>query len=158
MTALEQELHLMLRTVESFRKDLDKHLRDYIRHGGLARSQENYSRVMSKEESIRAKIADELSLNVSGKALQYLALNDNTQLVQYVLKTSEQLEGMQEFKERFNQITSQALTFYDRFERSIAAEQNPFSDAKDKATWEQHAGKARQYIRESKEAFAKAYM
>lgn len=158
MTALEQELHLMLRTVESFRKDLDKHLRDYIRHGGLARSQENYSRVMSKEENIRSKIAEELSQNVSGKALQYLALNDNTQLVQYVLKTSEQLEGMQEFKERFNQITSQALTFYDRFERSIAAEQNPFSDAKDKATWEQHASKARQYIRESKEAFAKAYM
>ena len=75
-----------------------------------------------------------------------------------MLKTSEQLEGMQEFKERFNQITSSAITFYDRFERSVAPDQNPFTDAKDKAAWEQHAQKARNYIKQSKEAFAKAYM
>ena len=96
--------------------------------------------------------------NVTNKAQGYLAANDNTQLIQYMLKTSEQLEGMQEFKERFNQITSSAITFYDRFERSVAPDQNPFTDAKDKAAWEQHAQKARSYIRQSKEAFAKAYM
>jgi hypothetical protein len=65
---------------------------------------------------------------------------------------------MQEFKERFNQITASAITFYDRFERSISPEQNPFTDPKDKAAWEQHAKKARAYIQQSKEGFTKAYM
>lgn len=158
MNALEQELQLMLKSVDSFRKDLDKHLRDYIRHTGLARSQENVSRVLSKEESVRTQFAAEVSERISGRALQYLATNNSTQLVQHVLKTTEQLEGITEYKERFNQITAQALTFYERFERSIAADQNPFSNAKDRAIWEQHAAKARRYIEESKEAFTKAYL
>jgi hypothetical protein len=158
VSALENDLQSMLKMVEVFRKDLDKHLRDYIQHAGLARTQENYSRVMSKEDSIRALVITEVEKNVTTKAQGYLATNDNTQLIQYMLKTSEQLEGMQEFKERFNQITSSAITFYDRFERSVAPDQNPFTDAKDKAAWEQHAQKARSYIKQSKEAFAKAYM
>lgn len=158
VSALDNDLQSMLKMVEVFRKDLDKHLRDYLQHAGLARTQENYSRVMSKEDSIRALIINEVGENVTNKAQGYLAANDNTQLIQYMLKTSEQLEGMQEFKERFNQITSSAITFYDRFERSVAPDQNPFTDAKDKAAWEQHAQKARSYIRQSKEAFAKAYM
>ncbi len=111
VSALENDLQSMLKMVEVFRKDLDKHLRDYIQHAGLARTQENYSRVMSKEESIRALVINEVGENVTNKAQGYLAANDNTQLIQYMLKTSEQLEGMQEFKERFNQITSSAITF-----------------------------------------------
>ncbi|AVV83145.1 hypothetical protein SPWS13_1336 [Shewanella putrefaciens] len=50
------------------------------------------------------------------------------------------------------------LTFYDKFERSIATEQNPFTDPSDRAVWEQHAKSARNYIRQSKEAFTKAFM
>ena len=158
VSALENDLQSMLKMVEVFRKDLDKHLRDYIQHGGLARTQENYSRVMSKEESIRANIMDEVALNVTNKAQSYLASENNTELVQYLLKTREQLEALQEFKERFNQITASSITFYEKFERSVAPEQNPFTDAKDKAAWEQHAKKARTYIQQSKEAFSKAYM
>ena len=158
VTALDLELQLMLKNVEVFRKDLDKHLRDYLQHGGVARSQENFSKVMSKEESNRAKITGEVASNVTNKAQGYLATDNTTELVQYMLKTSEKLEGMQEFKERFNQITAQAITFYDRFDRSIAPEQNPFTDAKDKAAWEAHAKKARSYIQQSKEGFTKAYM
>jgi len=149
--------------VELFRKDLDKHLRNYLQHAGLARTQENYGRVMSKEESIRVNVIDEVALNVTNKAQSYLASENmtsanNTELVQYLLKTREQLEALQEFKERFNQITASSITFYEKFERSVAPEQNPFTDAKDKAAWEQHAKKARNYIQQSKEAFSKAYM
>ncbi|MFC4654603.1 MULTISPECIES: BAR domain-like protein A BdpA [Rheinheimera] len=155
---LENDLQNMQRLVDSFRKDLDKHLRDYVQHAGLARTQENYSRVMSKEEQVRARIAGEVSSSVGNRAVTLLNSNDSTELIQYMLKTSAQLEGMQEFKERFNQITSAAITFYDKFESSVASEKNPFTDAKDKAAWEAHAQKARTYIRQSKEAFSKAYM
>ncbi|MFN6971526.1 MAG: hypothetical protein ACK4NN_11710 [Rheinheimera sp.] len=158
VSALDAELQLMLKNVEGFRKDLDKHLRDYLQHAGVARSQENYSKVMSKEESNRQHIAELVSNNVTNKAQGFLASENTTELVQYMLKTSEQLDGMQEFKERFNQITASAITFYDRFERSISPEQNPFTDPKDKAAWEQHAKKARAYIQQSKEGFTKAYM
>lgn len=158
VSALDIELQLMLKNVEGFRKDLDKHLRDYLQHGGMARTQENYSKVMSKEEINRQQIAEQVSNHVTNKAQGYLASENTTELVQYMLKTSEKLDGMQEFKERFNQITASAITFYDRFERSIAPEQNPFTDPKDKAAWEQHAKKARTYIQQSKEGFTKAYM
>ncbi len=158
VTALDGELQLMLKNVEVFRKDLDKHLRDYLQHGGMARTQENYSKVMSKEDSNRQQIGEAVSNHVTNKAQGYLASENTTELVQYMLKTSEKLDGMQEFKERFNQITASAITFYDRFERSIAPEQNPFTDAKDKAAWELHAKKARTYIKQSKEGFSRAYM
>ncbi|MBU2178209.1 MAG: hypothetical protein KJ930_02140 [Gammaproteobacteria bacterium] len=158
VSALDAELQVMLKNVEVFRKDLDKHLRDYLQHGGMARTQENYSKVMSKEDSNRQQIAEQVSNNVTNKAQGFLASENTTELVQYMLKTSEQLDGMQEFKERFNQITASAITFYDRFERSIAPEQNPFTDPKDKLAWEQHAKKARTYIQQSKEGFSKAYM
>jgi hypothetical protein len=148
----------MQKLVESYRKDLDKQLRSYIQHAGLARSQENFGRVMTKEDSIRASISNEIAANIANHAQQLHDREQNTELVQYLLKTAEQLESVQEYKERFNQITAAALTFYDRFERSIAAEQNPFTDASDKAAWESHAKKARAYIKESKEAFSKAYL
>ena len=113
---------------------------------------------MSKEENNRLQIRQEVDNNITSKALGFLATESSTELVQFMLKTSEKLEGMQEFKERFNQITALSITFYDRFERSVAAEQNPFSDVKDKAAWEAHAKKAREYIRQSKDGFQKAYM
>jgi len=155
---LDSDLQSMQRNVDSFRRDLDKHLRDYLQHAGLARTQENYSRVMSKEDPVRAKVAEDVSLAVSTRALTMLNSNDSTDLIQYMLKTSAQLDGMQEFKERFNQLTAAALTFYDKFDRSVAADRNPFTDAKDKAIWESHAQKARTYIKQSKEAFSTAYM
>ncbi|HAT41985.1 MAG TPA: hypothetical protein DCS87_09730 [Rheinheimera sp.] len=158
VTALEADLQNLLRGVDTFRKDLDKHSRDYMQHGGMARTQENFSRVMSKDEAIRAAIAKEVEDKVTAKALTLLQNENNTDLVQYMLRTSEQLEAMQEFKERFNGLTSALITFYDRFERSIAPDQNPFSEKSDRDAWEQHAKKAREYIKQSKEAFAKAYM
>ncbi len=158
VSTLDQDLQQMAKMVELFRKDLDKHLRNYLQHAGLARTQENYGRVMSKEESIRVNVMTEVALNVTNRAQSYLASENNTELVQYLLKTREQLEALQEFKERFNQITASSITFYEKFERSVAPEQNPFTDAKDKAAWEQHAKKARAYIQQSKEAFSKAYM
>lgn len=158
VTVLETDLQNLLRGVDSFRKDLDKHSRNYIQHAGLARSQENFSRAMSKDETIRAAIAKEVEDKVSVKALALLQSENNTDLVQYMLRTSEQYEAMQEFKERFNGLTSALITFYDRFERSIAADQNPFSEKADREAWEQHAKRAREYIKQSKEAFAKAYM
>lgn len=75
-----------------------------------------------------------------------------------MMKATETMEETQVFKERFNQIASSVITFYDKFDRSVAKEQNPFSDAKDRALWESHAVKVRNYIQESKAAFAKAYM
>ena len=158
VNALETDLQVMLKNVDSFRKDLDKHVRSYIQHGGLARTQENFGRVMSKDEATRQQVMEEVGNNVTLRAQGLLNLENNTELVQYVLKTSEQLEAMQEYKERFNQITASVITYYDRFERSIAPDQNPFTDPADKASWEQHAQKARSYIKQSKEAFTKAYM
>ena len=113
---------------------------------------------MSKDEAVRGQIAKEVEDKISAKALTLLQNDTNTDLVQFMLRTSEQYEAMQEFKERFNGLTSALITFYDRFERSIAADQNPFSEKSDREAWEQHAKKAREYIKQSKEAFAKAYM
>lgn len=158
VTALDNDLVNMQKTLDTFRKDLDKHLRNYLQHASIARTPENYSRVMSKDEQTRAKIIAETSSNISAKAEALLASNSNAELVQYMIKTTEKIDDLQEFKERFNKITSTMITFYDRFERSIAVEQNPFSDANDRAVWEQHAQIARNYIRQSKEAFTKAFM
>lgn len=158
VSSLEADLQLMLKTVDGFRKDLDKHSREYLQHAGFARNQENFSRMMSKEESVRLQLQQETELQISGQALQFLQTENTTELVRYMLKTSEHMEALQEYKERFNQITSAQITFYDRFERSIAPEQNPFTDKSDREAWESHAKKARDYIRQSKEAFAKAYL
>ncbi|BDA61453.1 hypothetical protein HG547_03555 [Shewanella sp. DNRA4] len=158
VTALDNDLVSMQKNLDNFRKDLDKHLRSYLQHASIARTPENYSKVMSKDEQTRAQIMAEVNANISAKAEALLASNSNAELVQYMIKTTEKMDEFQEFKERFNQITSAMLTFYDRFERSIAAEQNPFTDPSDRAVWEQHAQSARNYIRQSKEAFTKAFM
>lgn len=158
VTALDNDLVNMQKNLDAFRRDLDKHLRSYLQHASIARTPENYSRMMSKDEQSRAVIIAEASANISAKADALLAANSNAELVQYMIKTTEKMDEFQEFKERFNQITSAMLTFYDRFERSIAAEQNPFTDPSDRAVWEQHAQSARSYIGQSKEAFTKAFM
>ena len=49
-------------------------------------------------------------------------------------------------------------TYYDRFERSIASGQNPFTENGDKQLWENHAQKARTYLQQSKESFNRAYL
>ena len=72
-----------------------------------------------------------MNANISAKAEALLASNSNAELVQYMIKTTEKMDEFQEFKERFNQITSAMLTFYDRFERSIAAEQKGASSGGD---------------------------
>lgn len=158
VTTLDNDLVSMQKNLDNFRKDLDKHLRSYLHHASIARTPENYSKVMSKDEQTRAEIIADVNANISAKAEALLASNSNAELVQYMIKTTEKMDEFQEFKERFNQITSSMLTFYDRFERSIAAEQNPFTDPSDRAIWEQHAKTARSYIRQSKEAFTKAFM
>ncbi|MDZ7902811.1 MAG: hypothetical protein U5L01_09860 [Rheinheimera sp.] len=152
----------MLKNVDSFRKDLDKQRSQIISnmvvwHALKKTSAE--SRRTQKNEATRQQVMEEVGNNVTLRAQGLLNLENNTELVQYVLKTSEQLEAMQEYKERFNQIHClKVITYYDRFERSIAPDQNPFTDPADKASWEQHAQKARSYIKQSKEAFTKAYM
>lgn len=158
VSALDNELLQLQKLVDSYRKDLDRQLRIYLQHGGIARSQENFSRVMSKEESVRAQVREQLAGNIAHTAQGWYDREQNTDLVQYLLKTSEQLDSVQEYKERFNQVTAAALTFYDRFDRSIAPEQNPFSEPGDKTAWENHAKKARQLLKESREAFIKAYL
>lgn len=158
VSVLDNELLQLQKQVDSYRKDLDRQLRLYLQHGGIARSQENFSRAMSKEDSIRRLLREQVAAHVAGQAQNWYDREQNTELVQYLLKTSEQLDSVQEYKERFNQITAAALTFYDRFERSIAPEQNPFSEAADKTAWENHAKKARQLLKDSREAFVKAYL
>ena len=75
-----------------------------------------------------------------------------------MMKATGTMEESQIFKERFNQIASSVITFYDKFDRSVAKDQNPFTTDTDRAVWESHAVKVRTYIQESKAACAKAYM
>ena len=99
-----------------------------------------------------------VSGNISLKAGSYLNDGNNTELIRFVLKTSELLDSMQSYKDGFNQITSQMLTYYERFDRSVAPEQNPFTDKADREAWENHAKKAREYLKQSRESFNKAYL
>ena len=100
----------------------------------------------------------EVAGNISLQANSYLHEGNNTQLVRFVLKTSEQLEQTQSYKDQFNEIISAMLTYYDRFERSVNSNQNPFTDKNDKQLWETHAQKARGYLQQSKSAFNSAYL
>src|SRR5690606_22132784 len=53
VTALDKDLLDIQREVDRFRKDLDKHLKESLIAGGMGRGQENYNRVMSKDEPVR---------------------------------------------------------------------------------------------------------
>jgi hypothetical protein len=156
--ALDAELLSIQKTIDSFRRNLDKQLRDTLQHASMARSQETVSRALSKDETVRQKLMLEVAGNISLKANSYLAEGNNTELVRFVLKTSEQLEQTQSYKDQFNQITSAMLTYYDRFERSTNSSQNPFTDSADKKAWDSHAQKARGYLQQSKESFHRAYL
>ena len=158
VSALETELLTVQKSIDSFRKNLDKQLRDTLQHASMARSQETISRALSKDDSVRQQLMLEVAGNISLQANSYLNERNNTQLVRFVLKTSEQLEQTQSYKDQFNQITSAMLTYYDRFERSINSSQNPFTEKSDKQLWEHHAEKARSYLQQSKESFNRAYL
>ena len=71
MTEVEKELNTVLaldkdlvdiqREVDKFRKDLDKHLKESLIAGGLGRGQENYNRVLSKDEPTRNAALQEIN-------------------------------------------------------------------------------------------------
>ncbi|MDR7091551.1 MULTISPECIES: BAR domain-like protein A BdpA [Cellvibrio] len=159
VVALDKDLMDIQREVDKFRKDLDKHLKESLIAGGMGRGQENYNRVMSKDEAIRSAALEEINSYFTLQAESYQNhSSSNTEFVQFMMKATGTMEETQVFKERFNQIASSVITFYDKFDRSVAKDQNPFSDEKDRGLWESHAVKVRTYIQESKAAFAKAYM
>lgn len=109
-------------------------------------------------EQVREALKEEVAGNIRLKANSYLDEGNNTELVRFVLKTSEQLEQTQSYKDQFNQIASAMLTYYDKFERSVNSSQNPCTEPADKQIWENHAQKARNYLQQSKESFNKAYL
>lgn len=159
VVALDKDLVDIQREVDRFRKDLDKHLKDSLIAGGLGRGQENYNRVTSKDEPTRNAALQEINDYFTLQAESYQNhSSSNTEFVQFMMKATERMEETQVFKERFNQIASSIITFYDKFDRSVAKDQNPFSEEQDRKMWESHAVKVRGYIQESKAAFAKAYM
>lgn len=159
VTMLDRDLIEIQREVDRFRKDLDKHLKDSLIAGGLGRGQENYNRVLSKDEPTRNAALQEINNYFLQQAESYQNYSSsNTEFVQFMMKATGTMEESQVFKERFNQIASSVITFYDKFDRSVAADQNPFSNAQDRAMWESHAVNVRAYIQDSKAAFAKAYM
>ncbi len=159
VTALDKDLLDIQRDVDKYRKDLDKHLQESLIDGGLGRGQENYNRVLSKDESIRNAALQEITNYFMLQAESYQnQSSSNTQFVQFMMRATSNIEESQVFKERFNQIASSVITFYDKFDRSIAKDQNPFTNEKDRKVWEAHAVKVRAYIQDSKAAFAKAYM
>lgn len=159
VVALDKDLIDIQREVDKFRKDLDKHLKESLIAGGMGRGQDNYNRVMSKDEPTRNAALQEIDNYFTLQAESYQNhSSSNTEFVQFMMKATGTMEETQVFKERFNLIAASVITFYDKFDRSVAKDQNPFSDEKDRALWESHAVKVRAYIQESKAAFAKAYM
>lgn len=159
IVALDKDLLDIQRELDKFRQDLDKHLRQSLIAGGLGRGQENYNRVISKDEEIRGQALEEVNNFFLRQAESYQTQSSsNTEFMQFMMKATQTMEETQAFKERFNQIASSVITFYDKFNRSVAKSQNPFTDAKDRALWESHAVKVRAYIKDSKAAFEKAYM
>jgi hypothetical protein len=156
---LDKDLLTIQNDVDKFRKDLSKHLKDYLIYGGQNRIQENFNRVMSKDDQIRAAALKDVGdgFTKQAEAVQTRSTS-NAQLVQFMLKATDSIDQLQEFKERFNQITSAMITYYDKFDHSLAPEQNPFTIPEDRKAWEVHALKTRDYIQKSKEAFKKAYL
>ncbi|MBT1445658.1 hypothetical protein KJI95_14180 [Shewanella sp. JM162201] len=157
-TALDNELQVILKSTDSFRNDLELFMAETLKYGGLGQNQEIYAALMSKDEAARRNVISRVRDNIKRRADSLVEARRQTDLVQYMLRTSSYLENTQGYKERFNQITAQVLTFFDRFERSVSPEMNPFSEADDRKLWEQHAVKARAYIKESRDSFQRAYM
>lgn len=158
VSALDADLVNIQKNIDSFRRNLEQQLRDTLQHANMVSSQETMSRALSKDEKIRQQLMQEVEGNISLRANSYLNERNNTELIRFVLKTSEQLEQTQRYKDQFNQITSAMLTYYDKFERSINASQNPFTENSDKQSWQNHAQKAASYLQQSKESFSRAYL
>lgn len=159
LAALDKDLQDIQRELDKYRKDLSKHLQDSLIAGGLGRGQENYNRVLSKDETVRNQALQEITNYFMLQAESYQNhSSSNTDFVQFMMRATRNMEETQVYKDRFNQIASSVITYYDKFERSVAKEQNPFSDEKDKKVWEMQASKVRGYLQESKQAFTKAYM
>ena len=159
LAALDKDLQDIQTKLNQYRNELSKHLQDSLIAGGLGRGQENYNRVLSKDETVRNQALQEITNYFLLQAESYQNhSSSNTEFVQFMMKATRNMEETQVFKDRFNQIASSVITYYDKFERSVAKEQNPFTNEKDKKTWEMQAEKVRHYLQESKQAFTKAYM
>lgn len=159
LAALDKDLQDIQTKLNLYRNELSKHLQDSLIAGGLGRGQENYNRVLSKDEAVRNQALQEITNYFMLQAESYQNhSSSNTEFVQFMMKATRNMEETQVFKDRFNQIASSVITYYDKFERSVAKEQNPFTNEKDKKTWEMQAAKVRGYLQESKQAFTKAYM
>lgn len=156
---LDKDLANIQADVDSFRKDMSKNLKEYLVYGGVEKTAENYNRVMSKDNQIREAAMRDINEGFAAQAESLQTRSgSNAQLVQFMMKANSRIDNLQEYKDRFNQITSAMITFYDKFDKSIAPDQNPFSSPEDRKAWEQHAVKTREYIQQSKEAFKKAYL
>jgi hypothetical protein len=159
LAALDKDLQDIQAQLNQYRNELSKHLQDSLIAGGLGRGQDNYNRVLSKDEQVRNQALQEITNYFLLQAESYQNhSSSNTEFVQFMMKATRNMEETQVFKDRFNQIASSVITYYDKFERSVAKEQNPFTNEKDKKTWEMQAAKVRHYLQESKQAFTKAYM
>ncbi len=159
VTALDKELVQIQKSVDSFRVDLEKNLKDYVVAGGMERNNDSVNRIMSKDPAQRAaavKVVNDF-FATQAQAFQSGA-KGNAQLLQFLLTTSNRIERVQDYDERFNQITSSVLTFYSKFEHSLAADKNPFSKDEDKKTWEKSAAAAREHVKRSRTAFETAYI
>lgn len=156
---LDEDLILTQMDVDNFRKDLSKYLKDYLVFVGKQDVGKKYNRVMSKDSQIREDALGEIYGDFSRQAdLVQTRSRSNAQLIQFMLKANNNIDHLHEFKERYNLITSAMITYYDKFEKSISSDQNPFSKPEDRKAWELHAIEARKYIQLSKEEFKKAYL
>lgn len=159
INALDKELANIQKTVDAFRADLEKNLKDYLVGGGMERNNDSVNRIMSKDPATRAAATKVVSDYFAAQANAYqTGTKGNAQLLQFLLTTSNRIEKVQEYDERFNLITSSVLTFYSKLEGSIAADKNPFSKDQDKATWEKSAAAAREHVKKSRAAFETAYI
>jgi hypothetical protein len=156
---LNEELLSVQMDVDSFRKDLSKHLRNYLAFSSKEKAGENYSRVMSKDSQIREDAFRDIYNNFARKAdLVQTRSRSNAQLIQFMLKANNNIDELQGFKERFNLITSAMITYYDKYEKTISTDQNPFSKPDDRKAWELRAIETRHYVQQSKEAFREKYL
>lgn len=159
ITALDKDLSAIQKEVDSFRKDLEKNLREYLAAGGMEKNNDSLNRIMSKDPKDReAAIKVVRDYFASQAAFFQNGTKNNAQLLQFLLVSNSKIEKVQEFDERFNQITSSVLTFYSKFEKSIEPEKNPFSTDADKKTWENSAKSAREHVKKSRAAFESAYI
>jgi hypothetical protein len=156
---LDGDLVDLRKRLDKFRKDLEAHLTQSMIAGGLGRGQQNFDRITSKDSEVRQAALDEIGRFFQTQADSYRnRSSSDARFVQFMMTASSHIEQTRRFKERFNDIAASMLTFYDSFERSVAASQNPFRDETDRAVWEAKAASVRSSLAESRAAFMKAYL